>query len=475
MDVALQVAERPTTWLLDRIDCGWILVLMGLGLALRLAYWSGYGLADDPIFRGNVIELLQTHDLLGDNISYRLAWLIPTTLFCKIFGLTEFGMIFPITATSTLGIGLVYALGKSLYGRSGALIAALLLIAQPLDFAWSTMWSNDIFVSFFSALSIFFLLRALRQEVDAWKSRLWILTGMSLWLAYQAKVSAAAVLPAVAVICWMHRRRLDTTFVDFVVTVGVLFGGTSIMYYLVTNDPIRPYHVESVWQRMSADAFWTYPGAFWTFPNVFFWRDHTSLLGDFLHAWYPHLLVVLALASPWLRIRSSREVFWWLLFVFAALQFNVKWVDGAWCTAFRNIRHAHVLVYPTILLLAGYLVGLRRQHRMWCDGVVAALLVFGLWQGIAVASKTKVAFADRREACRFLATLPPKPIYADVPLHVSCEVLDAVYTDRWGVPWKFEEVQGEPGQGKLQLATGARWDSPPARIAAVAESAATTR
>src|SRR5215468_882283 len=118
---------------------------MGLGLALRLAYWSGYGLADDPIFRGNVIELLQTHDLLGDNISYRLAWLIPTTLFCKIFGLTEFGMIFPITATSTLGIGLVYALGKSLYGRSGALIAALLLIAQPLDFAWSTMWSNDIF------------------------------------------------------------------------------------------------------------------------------------------------------------------------------------------------------------------------------------------------------------------------------------------------------------------------------------------
>src|SRR5262249_27118891 len=75
---------------------------MGLGLALRLAYWSGYGLADDPIFRGNVIELLQTHDLLGDNISYRLAWLIPTSLFCKIFGLPEFGMIFPITATSTL-------------------------------------------------------------------------------------------------------------------------------------------------------------------------------------------------------------------------------------------------------------------------------------------------------------------------------------------------------------------------------------
>src|SRR5262249_59997208 len=101
---------------------------MGLGLALRLAYWSGYGLADDPIFRGNVIELLRTHRLLGDNISYRLAWLIPTSLFCKIFGLTAFGMIFPITATRTLGIGLVSAPGKSPYPRSGALTAAPLLI-----------------------------------------------------------------------------------------------------------------------------------------------------------------------------------------------------------------------------------------------------------------------------------------------------------------------------------------------------------
>jgi hypothetical protein len=68
------VRERPATWLL-RSDYAWMLVLVALGLALRLPYWSGYRLADDPIFRGNVVTLLRNHRLLGDNISDRLAWL----------------------------------------------------------------------------------------------------------------------------------------------------------------------------------------------------------------------------------------------------------------------------------------------------------------------------------------------------------------------------------------------------------------
>jgi hypothetical protein len=34
------VRERPATWLLDRSDYAWMLVLVALGLALRLAYWS---------------------------------------------------------------------------------------------------------------------------------------------------------------------------------------------------------------------------------------------------------------------------------------------------------------------------------------------------------------------------------------------------------------------------------------------------
>src|SRR5204863_6381816 len=53
------------------------------------------------------------------------------------------------------------------WGRPGGLIDPLLLHVHPLDFAWSTMLASDIFVSFFSALTILYLLRALgHDDVD---------------------------------------------------------------------------------------------------------------------------------------------------------------------------------------------------------------------------------------------------------------------------------------------------------------------
>jgi len=91
-------AQKP---LLDWIDLAWILALMALGLALRLLYFSGFGLADDQIFRGNIAFILNNRTFTGDNIAYRITWLIPAALFCKLFGLTELGMIVPLTATAT--------------------------------------------------------------------------------------------------------------------------------------------------------------------------------------------------------------------------------------------------------------------------------------------------------------------------------------------------------------------------------------
>ena len=54
----------------------------------------------------------------------------------------------------------------------------------------------------------------------------------------------------------------------------------------------------------------------------------------------------------------------------APIEYHVKLLDGAWFTAFRNVRHGHVLVYPLILLLTGYLVELRRKHPKVCDGAI---------------------------------------------------------------------------------------------------------
>jgi hypothetical protein len=105
------------------------------------------------------------------------------------------------------------------------------------------------------------------------------------------------------------------------------------------------------------------------------------------------------------------------------------------------------LVYPIVLLLTGYLVSLRSKYRRLHDVMLAVVLVLSAWQGISAASKTKIAFQDRRQACRFIETLPPKATWADQGITTWCTILDP----RNGPP-KMKELPPNPGPRKAQIA-----------------------
>ena len=79
---------RPLDWVL----CA---AIMSLGLSGRLLFASGMGLGDDFIFRGEVATILYNHQVLPDNQAYRFMWWLPTAFTCRIFGLTELGLILP--------------------------------------------------------------------------------------------------------------------------------------------------------------------------------------------------------------------------------------------------------------------------------------------------------------------------------------------------------------------------------------------
>src|SRR5262245_50348783 len=175
-------------------DWGLMLGLMLVGLLLRLRWWSGYGLADDGNFKG-AIEQIVNAGVLANAYTYRATWWLPTALLCRALGFTEAALILPITIISMLGIGLIFVFGRSLWGRAGGVIAALLLIVHPVDFAWSTMFANDIFQSFFAALCMLLFLRATDAGDPTRKRRLFFFSALSLFLAYHAKVTAAALVP----------------------------------------------------------------------------------------------------------------------------------------------------------------------------------------------------------------------------------------------------------------------------------------
>lgn len=189
---------------------------------------------------------------------------------------------------------------------------------------------------------------------------------------------------------------------------------------------------------MTSDVFWYY-------PRLLFLPDH---LGDLVFSVYPHLVVALALAASVLRIGTSAAAFWWFVFVFAGMQFNFQSVEGVWISGFRNIRHAHVFAYPIILLLTGYLVALRAKHPRFTHAALAVVLAVSAWQSVSTASKMSLAFGERRESCRFLATLPREVIHADQGLMVWCRIQHPE-----GGPLRMKELQPNPEPRKREIAT----------------------
>jgi Dolichyl-phosphate-mannose-protein mannosyltransferase len=432
--------------LLDRTDVVRMMALVAVGLAIRLYWYSGYGLGDDTALRRTIESIVLRGAIPPNAYGYRVTWWLPTAALCQLIGIGELGLIAPITAMAMAGIALVYTFGKHLYGRPGALIAASLVVVNPLDVAWSTMLANDVYTSFFQALCVLYVLRATEADDPLVRQRRWLVAAFALFVSYHAKASALALVPALLIIAWWRRDRLGADVWTFVGVAGVFFALDAIGSYGLSGSPIGAYNVEmrlaGLWQadaliqrRLTTDIFLSY-------PRWLFWRDH---LGGWLYAGQPTAIVLLAVVSPWLGIRTSREVLVWFLAIFCASEFQMTRYDGVFVTVFRNIRHSHPLVYPVALLLAGYLVSLRSSYPRVGAAVFAVLVGFGLWASAGVAGKTAATFADEREVSRYLSTLPPKPVYADFHLVEWYPILNAA-------PLRFRTLDRDPAARQKQLA-----------------------
>jgi 4-amino-4-deoxy-L-arabinose transferase-like glycosyltransferase len=407
-------------------DLALALGLMVVAAALRIAYFSGYGLGDDANLLYFVRSIYREGFIPPDNIAYRFTWWLPTVLSCRVFGLTEPALILPSIVVDTLGIGLVYAFGRRLWGRSGGVVAALLLTAMPLDFTWATMMTNDLFVSFFTALALLCTLAALEAPGARTRTALWAAAAASVWLAFHAKVNGPLILPVIAFAAWRRRQQLDRRAMVFVAVGLSLAAASMLVSYALAGDPIAPYHAEIAAQGLTkpdAPVFHRLTSQlFWTWIDTLFRPD---FLGDLLFSVYPHALVLLAAVAPLLGLRTRPELVAWLLVFLLGMQVNsIQLAGDVWVAGFRNVRHAHAFVYPMVLILGGLLCGLRARAGRWVDLVLVALLAVSLWQCVSTASKMRIAFADRRAACRLLSTLPLRPVHSDFQILTWAKVLE---------------------------------------------------
>jgi hypothetical protein len=288
------------------------------------------------------------------------------------------------------------------------------------------MMSPDIMLSVMHALTMLFVVRALQLHDPLRRRRAWFFAAVCLWLSYHSKIPGILLVPVIAIACFAHRRRLDRQVWTFVATAAVLFAATLLSAYVFWEDPLIAFHNELKFQGLSgpmAVARRVYPEVFWYYPKLLFQNDH---LGDLLYSVHPHLLILLVLVAPFLGLRSSWIVFWWLLFVFLGMQFNFQRAEGVWIAGFRNIRHIHCLLYPTVMLMTGFLVSLRRRAPRLVDLGVAVLLLFSLRESVNAAWAPRTAFAERRRVRNFIEETIPKGsrIFAEQGLQMWCGILD---------------------------------------------------
>jgi 4-amino-4-deoxy-L-arabinose transferase-like glycosyltransferase len=416
---------RPAPPLLDRYDVLLMILVTAVAMALRFAWFSGYGLGDDILVRHAVAHYLQTGIPPGANFTYRFTWWVPTVLLAGRYGVGEMPMVLPNIVFDVFLFPVGYALGKAFFGRVAGIMAALLLLATPLDFAWASMITPDIMLTTLLGGIMLCVLRA-GEEPRPWRCRLLLVTAVILsWLAFHVKGSAMFIAVPVLFTFWRYRRALGWNVLWFFVAAVIVFGATGYFYWWWKGDPLFAPHSELSAQGLSgpeAAKFHQLTSyVFWLFPNALFFP---SQYGDLVFGLLPHALVVFALTGwAWGARLRAPELWVWLVVVFLAMQLNIQHTEGVWVAGFRNIRHVHFWILPMAILVAGYLEALYQRWTRVGVIVGAVLVLIGLVHSIDTARLTAVSFDDRREACRFVYGLPPKTIYSDFQIETWCAVL----------------------------------------------------
>jgi 4-amino-4-deoxy-L-arabinose transferase-like glycosyltransferase len=155
----------------------WVVGLIILGLALRVAWLSKYPRGftpDEAAFGYNAYSILQTGkdewgtlwwQLFGSNMRSFGDYKLPLYTFLaipsiKLFGLNEFATRLPNAIVGTLAIGAIYLLTNKLFTRNtNGLVAAFILAVSP----WAVSMSRGAFEAnlaiLFLPLGIYFFLK----------------------------------------------------------------------------------------------------------------------------------------------------------------------------------------------------------------------------------------------------------------------------------------------------------------------------
>jgi hypothetical protein len=144
-------------WLAQTLTKSERITVSGLGFAVVIALFAPLGpLAsnrfhpDEAIYSSWGLDIVSGRDLLlgGSPVDKPPLFFYVQALSFSLFGPTEVAARVPSLVANVVGVGLIYALGYSLYGRGVGLLAAFLLAASPFAILFApTAFADPLMVT----------------------------------------------------------------------------------------------------------------------------------------------------------------------------------------------------------------------------------------------------------------------------------------------------------------------------------------
>jgi 4-amino-4-deoxy-L-arabinose transferase-like glycosyltransferase len=450
-----------------------ILLLLLVSCTVRLLFFSGFVLGDDPAYADYTAQILYgSLPPIGSHgvFACRPLVLYPLALCIKLFGWFDWSFVLPVLLASLFNTSLAYAAGTRLAGSCAGFFASAAYSFFPLDVVHATTMCNDILLSSFIWSGGFMLLLGLERPGQKWRPRLicfsGFLVGAGIAVKFNAVVAPALFLGLLLALFMMGERKKMWPAIS-IWTAGWLAAYALLCLYLYNagGDLLAHYHAE---MRFNIDYN---PSGFIPGPGKlaeFLLRYPKWMLGilkeggvdcNFLPYGYFFLVFLLfAPVSMFRRFKKMRLPVVCALFYLLFMEFTPLKITPQYVPIHRLPRFLHIASVPAALSIGVFLSCLwsvkHKVVRLATVVVFVFLIVSSLYWAWVKASFYRDTALDQQWAWNAVKDLTVKKIITDAEMRHYL-----MFRAGFQPKWMLEFPKTLPGilqLGSVVIAGGAR-------------------
>ncbi len=405
-----------------------------LALIVRVLFFSGFALGDDPNYADDARTILDgSYPPLCDLcvFSFRPLLLYSISLSFQWLGWSEFNFVLPILLSSLMCIYLIYKLAEMLFDKNTGLLAALLLSVYPLDVIHATTMSNDIMLSMLVALSMLLVLKGFKSTKRA-SPLCFASAGAVLGIAAGVKITAIPAIGLFVLIllwCSWEEKRFNKGTVLFIMAWALVQAIFAATYYIKTGDFFANIHAELIFNKKFNPSGFVNTASSLKNALLFYPKYMLCLQaeGHPDYEFYPYgfvypVFLLGALFFVCKRDRKAVILLVWFTYLFLMMEFAPLRISPYYQPIHRLVRFLSIISIPTLLLVAYFL---KQLYKARIPGkALALILTVGLvltflHQSYRKAYCYRDSMSDARSAFAIIRHMPYRRIISDHELKMA--------------------------------------------------------